>query len=157
MNPHQVIDWTEERIAELREMVKTMPAGQIAKTWGVNRNVICGKMARLGIKRPEAPITRPRIPTLKPKIERRGGIAPTRLKAAPPLVSQIPHQAPAEATHKRFHKPADIWQLTGSTCRYPLWRDSEPISQKFYCGEVVVEGLPYCDACARVAFSGWAA
>ena len=156
---NQQIDWTVERVTELRELAQTMPAGQIAKAWGVNRNVICGKMARLGIKRPAAPYNpRRELPAPVPR-------SVTRLRGRddgdgghqatfPP---QMPRQAPAEAVHESFPEGTDIWQLTNSCCRYPLWRDCEPISQKFYCGGEAVEGLPYCDACARIAFSGWAA
>src|SRR6478752_4126328 len=136
LRPRQVIDWTEERMAALREMTKTMPAGQIAKTWGVNRNIICGKMARLGIKRPKAsPNPRRKLPASVPR-----------------SVARLRGRDDGDGGHQamlRSHKPADIWQLTNSSCRYPLWRDSEPISQKFYCGGEAVEGLPYCDACAR--------
>jgi hypothetical protein len=122
MNPHQIIEWTHERVAELREMVKTMSAGQIAMKWDVSRNTICGKMDRLGMRRPQ----------------RNGSLAPITLAPNPP------------------RGPADIWQLTGSSCRYPLWHDSEPIHEKFYCGNKVVEGAVYCDCHAKVCFSGWA-
>jgi hypothetical protein len=144
MNPHQVIDWTDERVAELREMAQIMPASHIAMKWGVNRNVICGKMARLGIKRPNAPIKRPRTPQPKPRVERR-------------VPYQVPRQAPTEATHEGSSKPVDIWQLTSRTCRYPLWRDSEPISEKLYCGDTVVEGLVYCPCHARLCLSAFSA
>jgi hypothetical protein len=158
MNPHQVIDWTDERMSELREMAKTMSAGQIAMKWSVNRNVICGKMARLGIKRPVAPPNPRRelpapVPRLVARLRSRDDGDGGHQATFPP---QMPRQAPAEATHESFPEGADIWQLTNSTCRYPLWRDSEPISQKFYCGNKAVEGAVYCDCHARIAFSGWA-
>jgi hypothetical protein len=146
MNLRQVV-WTDERVAELREKAKTLTAGEIARGWDVTRNVICGKMARLGITRPDAPIKRPKSPMPTPKIERRRILAPPRTKPAPPLVpQQLPIQVPL--------RPVDIWHLTSRTCRYPLWHDSEPISEKLYCGGNVVEGLPYCHCHAKITYPG---
>ncbi len=145
--------WTDERIAELRELVKTMTAGQIAIKWDVSRNVISGKMDRLGIKRPEGPIRRPKAP-----VQRRGGLSFIRVKPAPdhpwrPRVAYEPRQAPTEPDSEGGANPVDICGLTWRSCRWPLWSGDEPISQKLYCGDEAVEGLPYCPSHAKMAFT----
>jgi hypothetical protein len=160
---NQQIDWTDEKIAELREMAKTMTPSQIGRKWGVTRNTICGKMDRLGIRRLGLRIRRPMVSKPKPL-----HIAPVpRLVTLPhnqddgdggyPASAPVSRQAPTEATHKSFREPVDIWHLTASACRFPLWHDSEPISQKLYCGDKALEGLPYCPCHAKVCFSTRAA
>ena len=150
MNPSQ-IEWTDEKVAELRELVKTLTASQIAMKWDVTRNVISGKMDRLGIKRPDVPIKRPQI-------ERRGGLSHTRMKPAPnhpwrPMVVHVPRQAPTEPARERCANPVDIWGLTWKSCRYPLWNGDEPISEKLYCGDAAIEGVPYCLCHAKITFT----
>jgi GcrA cell cycle regulator len=47
--------WNEDRIAQLKECwARGLSSGQIGKEWGVSRNKICGKVARLGLE-PRAP------------------------------------------------------------------------------------------------------
>ena len=155
MNPSQ-IEWTDERVAELRELVKNLTAGQIAMKWGVSRNVISGKMDRIGLKRPEDPIKR-----LK-RIERRGGLSHTRMKPAPdhpwcPMDVHTPRQDPTEYAGEGSRCPVDIWGLTWKSCRYPLWSGDEPISEKLYCGDAAVDGVPYCPCHAKMAFTTFAA
>jgi GcrA cell cycle regulator len=148
MQKNQIIDWTDERVAELRELAQTMTAAQIALKWDVTRNTVIGKMSRLGIVGAGgAAIRHPRVP--KP--------ARVKLIKLPLAPCQIPHQAPTKAARKSSGKPVDFWHLTGRTCRWPLWRGDEPIGDKFYCGGLAVEGIPYCDCHARTAFSGWVA
>jgi hypothetical protein len=51
--------------------------------------------------------------------------------------------------------PVTIDQLTGATCRWPLWGlEAVPSSERFYCGaETIVPGR-YCSVHTRLAFSG---
>ena len=153
---NQQIDWTDEKIAELREMVKTMTPSQIGMKWGVTRNTICGKMGRLGIRRPMVSKPKPLQMAPIPRL-----VTPPRGRddgdGGQPASAPVSRQAPTEATHKSFREPVDIWHLTASACRFPLWHDSEPISQKLYCGDKALEGLPYCPCNAKVCFSTRAA
>jgi hypothetical protein len=153
--PKQPMNFWEanpDKIAELPELAKTMTAGQIANMWGVTRNTISGKMDRLGIKRPNKPG--------RPKREMRS--TPFRPTPSPsrfhhpwrPPEPTMPRQAPTDVAERVFPHAADIWRLTDKSCRYPLWRDGEPISEKMYCGDSAIKGSPYCAACARVAYWG---
>jgi hypothetical protein len=172
-----------DKLAELPELSQRMTAGNIAKMWGVTRNTISGKMDRLGIKRPGAKPGPKPGPKPGMRSGRRQGVSATpfnRYLWRPPAVNsvipchrgqscawpacsqdcdgrpgrQMPCQAPTEAAERVFPHATDIWRLTDKSCRYPLWRDDEPISEKMYCADVAIEGLPYCAACARIAYRG---
>ncbi len=68
-----VMPWTDERIAELKDLwASGHSTGQIAKLWGVTRNMIMGKISRLRLESPSEKLTivangRPRKPNPHPR------------------------------------------------------------------------------------------
>lgn len=140
------VDWTPERVAELLELAKTKVASEIARQWGVTRNVICGKLARLGVLKP-----RPARPPRPPKV--------IRVKPKHPPAEKLPATIDVDtflvlAGMAVVRRGVDIMGLTGSMCRYPLWDDREPFHAKFYCGAATVDLLPYCKEHCQLCYGG---
>jgi len=148
------VDWTPERVEELIELAKTKVASEIARQWRVTRNVICGKLARIGAKCNPKP--RPVRPPRPPKVK----LIRVKSRDKNPLAENLPATIGVDtflvlagmATMPR--RGVDIMRLTGSTCRYPLWDDREPFHAKFYCGAATVDLLPYCKEHCQLCYGG---
>ena len=171
--------WNPAREAELRRLAPDYTASQIMRIMGASsRNVIIGKIHRLKLNlNPDKPRgqARPRIERAKPAAFARAKPAvrwkPNAgaafegqlIRSGEGDPSVMPDQgrpgAPTEPVQSCSRNPVDIWGLTGTTCRYPLWGDPvPPIREKLYCGNpVVADKLPYCGYHCSVAFGRSAA
>lgn len=58
---------------------------------------------------------------------------------------KMPPQARAEPAEPVSATNCTIMDLTNDACRWPLFEGSEPFHEKFFCGAMAIEGLPYCD------------
>lgn len=110
------IDWTEERIADLKRMwAEGWSASQIAfRLGGTTRNAVIGKVHRLGLGARATP-SRP----LNIRIKSR------------PLPAQLVVQG-----------SVSLLALESNSCRYPC---GDPRAEGFgFCGCARIEGSPYC-------------
>jgi len=142
--------WTAERDDILRAGVLAGKSrALIALELGTGRNAVIGRAHRLGITGkvvPRAPQPR-REPHREPH-RGRAGLTVAKVKRVRKWSEMAPEAAPEPIPESKV----DIWGLTDKTCRWPLHSGDEPISEKFYCGAVLADGLPYCNHHCRKAF-----
>jgi GcrA cell cycle regulator len=134
--------WTTERIALLRNRIDAgFSCGQIAREIGVSRNAVIGKANRLGLSRFKSAtgikppkIARPRIFTQHKNLQ----------------ASQAKPQIAFEKVSGDSANRCSLFELQQWHCRRPI---SEPGAEDFgFCGSKMVDGLPYCEAHARMAY-----
>lgn len=158
--------WSDERERRLRSMWREgYSSSRIASAIGegLTRNAVIGKIYRLGLKR-----------GLPSKITGANGAA--RSEAEPHLLARARRSDAGAAAKPRmprllprmaapvmvFEEPSPnhdgapgvgLLDLNNETCRWPL---GDPLSSSFrFCGALeadLIEGRPYCPACAKRAF-----
>ena len=145
--------WTDDRIKTLLKLwAGGLSVSQIAGRLGdVTRNSVIAKIHRLKhAKGDRAPVARVI-----------GGPRPKQTRAPPPVAAKFgpPKSVPKPITRyvesqvRRFDpiKLVSMIDLENHHCRWPL---NDPRSPEFrYCGETKALGLPYCVACASVAYT----
>jgi len=129
--------WTAERIALLKNRIAAgLSCGQIAREIGLSRNAVIGKANRLGLSRFKG----------------------TKKNAQPRVATQHrilralwakPHAALPEVPGCNT-KRCSFFELQVWHCRWPI---GDPTSEDFgFCGNNLINGLPYCPAHARIAY-----
>jgi len=126
------MQWTEDRIEELRELARHYTTTQIADLMNCTRNVIVGKCHRLGIKPkpvdPQQPGP-PKPPKQLSAVERATVERIIREKLALPRET-LPPEKKGQFT---------LIELGNNDCRWPYGdRDFT------FCGMPTIEGSPYC-------------
>ena len=154
------MSWTEERVELLRKLWQEgLSASRIAsELGGVTRNAVIGKVHRLGLSgrgQPSSSIKRQRKPRLPqsvpgPRRSRRPiSIGNTALKAEVESLAEADLR-PVESIVVPIAKRLTIEKLTERTCKWPI---GDPGDDDFhFCGHDSLEGLPYCQYHARVAY-----
>ena len=154
------MSWTEERIEVLRKLwMEGRSASQIAgELGGVTRNAVIGKVHRLGLSgrgQPSSSIKRQRKPRLaqsasNPTRPRRPlTIGNNALKAELDYRPQVQPRA-LDSVVVPIAKRLTIEKLTERTCKWP---NGNPGEEEFhFCGHESLEGIPYCQYHARVAY-----
>ena len=154
------MSWTEERVELLRRLWQEgLSASRIAsELGGVTRNAVIGKVHRLGLSgrgQPSSSIKRQRKPRLA-----QGGAGPSRPRR-PMSIGNNALKLDAEPLPERRPRPLDnvvvpiakrltIEKLTERTCKWPI---GDPGDEDFhFCGHDSLDGLPYCQYHARVAY-----
>jgi GcrA cell cycle regulator len=136
--------WTTERIELLKSCFDAgLSCREIADRIGVSRNAVIGKISRLNLKRDKAagPARKdPRDP------RRRGGLRLRRVILKSVTVDEaVQPEMPVHNGHT-----CSLFELSAQTCRWPL---STPGAADFcFCGNLPVEGLPYCLGHSRLAY-----
>lgn len=154
-------DWNDDAIARLRQMcAEGFSGGQIAVAWGVSRNTIVGKIARLGLQRGQpsglvkiAPTT-PQPASEERRRQRREWKQRQPRKARQP---KLPLPTLAEPAKPRALPPAEqatetavrTGELEAHHCRWPISADAP----WFHCGQQRVEGTSWCVEHFARAFS----
>ena len=153
------MNWTGERAELLKKLWGDgLSASQIAaELGGITRNSVIGKAHRMGLETrakqgPRMPDNRPR----KPKPSRISnvlfsGYRPGRQLPAPRKKSAVlaPSTAPAESFRCTIMDLEDH-PATPKRCRWPV---GDPRGEEFlFCGAKPIQGLPYCDYHARMAY-----
>jgi len=147
--------WTDERVETLKRLWQEgLSASQIAaELGGITRNAVIGKVHRLGLSgrgQPTTTIKRQR--RVHPPAARR-----TRAVAIGNLALRTNLDAFAEADLRPrrdvvvpIAKRLSIFALTERTCKWPI---GDPGHEDFhFCGHDSLEGGPYCEYHAGVAY-----
>jgi GcrA cell cycle regulator len=140
------MSWTDERVALLKKLwSEGKTAAEIAQLLGgITRNAVIGKAHRLRLSGRVSPIqqnVRPetiavRTKASSPKIHKASVREAT--VPLPPVDDYIPGAG------------VDLVELKERMCRWPM---GDPKESGFkFCGCESVEGLPYCEHHARIAF-----
>jgi GcrA cell cycle regulator len=141
--------WTAERVELLKSRFEAgLSCREIAADIGVSRNAVIGKLSRLNLagEMPDDP-GRP---------ARRKRAAKARGKATPRLQYEMLASIYAEAQPVIEEEPIDdrqrcsLLELSEQRCRWPI---GTPGAEDFcFCGNMPLEGLPYCPGHSRVAY-----
>ena len=153
------MSWTDDRVEELKKLwAEGLSASQIARQLGgVTRNAVIGKVHRLGLSgrgQPTSTIKRQRRARKQasgaPRRPRRTlSLGNTALKAD---AEYVPYYdlAPRDDIVVPIAKRLSIERLTEKTCKWPI---GDPTDDDFhFCGHDSLEGRPYCEYHARVAY-----
>jgi GcrA cell cycle regulator len=125
--------WTDDRIERLKALFADgKSATDISLEFRVTRNVVCGKLSRLGLFRNHEPTAKPRI--LRPRISRvNSNSTAVRLSTA--------HE-PAGFANLRIvdvvSRNVSLIDLKPNDCRYP---DGDPPA---FCGHPKLKDFSYC-------------
>jgi GcrA cell cycle regulator len=157
--------WPDADIAKLRELAATgMSTAAIGASMGRTKSAIVGKMGRLGISYGHPKNGSVALGNMMAKVrgsdpqKRRSTTAPARQ-----ATKRINRGACAKSERRSAFGEAPepvpataigIFELTENTCRWPLWNNDTPAHQRVYCGGKNIEGLPYCGAHCRIAYTG---
>ena len=138
--------WTPEMIENLKNLwLSGTTTNEIAKTLGLSKNSVVGKVHRLNLEARPSPIKK------KEELKKK--------KTAKKLPQQ--HQKTAEKQTKSEPKPDNtpktqkklglkLSELDSHTCRWPL---GDPKDENFcFCGQKVRAGQTYCDEHAAIAY-----
>jgi GcrA cell cycle regulator len=149
--------WTEERVEILKRLWQEgLSASQIAaELGGVTRNAVIGKVHRLGLSgrgQPTSSIKRQRRAQPPASVRRTrqtvtiGNLAlQTNIEALPDADMQ-----PRRNVVVPIAKRLTIEMLTERTCKWPI---GDPGNENFhFCGHDSLEGVPYCEYHAGVAY-----
>ncbi len=140
--------WTEERLILLKSHFEAgLSCRQIAAEIGVSRNAVIGKLSRLNLTRQKDIAPR--------RTSRRAATRGRGLKAGPRLqyemLAAIYAERPdvADEPIDEGHR-CSLLELGEDRCRWPI---STPGADDFcFCGNMPVEGLPYCPGHSRLAY-----
>ncbi len=148
--------WTEERVETLKKLWQDgLSASQIAaEHGGVTRNAVIGKVHRLGLSGRGQPTT-----TIK-RQRRAQASAPRRPRQTVTignLALQTNFEALADVDLRPrrnvvvpIAKRLSIFALTERTCKWPI---GDPGQEDFhFCGHDSLDGVPYCEYHAGVAY-----
>jgi GcrA cell cycle regulator len=139
--------WTADRIELLKNRWEAgSSCREIALEIGVSRNAVIGKISRLKLSS--------RARTGAGYSERQGGRMARRPRGASQrLILRTLHAHrpwPVEELPIHNGHRCTLMELTEQTCRWPI---NNPEAAGFwFCGNMPVEGLPYCAGHARIAY-----
>jgi GcrA cell cycle regulator len=143
--------WTTERVELLKiHFTAGLSCREIANEIGVSRNAVIGKLSRLSLTREK---------TLKPRRDdggRRDYGGKSRPKSVPRLQYRMLRQLFAEAPPPDnepilSEQHCSLLELSKERCRWPI---SSPGEKDFcFCGNLPLEGLPYCPGHTRLAYA----
>ena len=146
--PANAPTWTEERIELLKSHFEAgLTCREIAGEIGVSRNAVIGKLSRLNLTRDKAMIRRApreRMPPRQNAQNRCQGSSISCSGRSMPSGARG-HDEPIDDGHG-----CSLLELSEERCRWPI---STPGAEDFYfCGNMPVEGLPYCTGHTRLAY-----
>ena len=150
------MSWTDERVEALKRLWQEgLSASQIAaEIGGVTRNAVIGKVHRLGLSGRGQPTStakrQRRSPQQAPRRPRQmvsyGNLA---LKIETEVVAET-RPVPRRDVVVPISKRLTIEKLTEKTCKWP---EGDPTDPDFhFCGHDSLEGIPYCEYHAGVAY-----
>jgi GcrA cell cycle regulator len=145
--PATALTWTEERIELLKNRFEAgLSCREIACDIGVSRNAVIGKLSRLNLTR-EKHSDAPRPTRNDPAKAKRPRSVP-RLQYRMLQALYAEPAADDEPIHNGHR--CSLLELSKERCRWPI---STPGADDFcFCGNMPVEGLPYCAGHTRLAY-----
>lgn len=146
--------WTEENMAYLQEhYANGETASELAVFFGVTRNAVCGKLARLHIYRPRNPLQGPRAVRQRPKPSK----PVTKPVAKPVRAITLPAIAPfrAASTYTRGYRPRREPKVDIA----PPPTEHAPLMARTGCAFPVNDGAPFlfCNAALDLPVSAYCA
>ena len=141
--------WTEERLTLLRSHFEAgLSCRQIAAEIGVSRNAVIGKLSRLSLTRHNGNGSgRPARKSAR-KVHGLGTSARLQYELLAAIYARpLPEieEGPIDESHR-----CSLLELGANMCRWPI---STPGADDFcFCGNMPVEGLPYCPGHSRLAY-----
>lgn len=145
-----------ERFKELynKHLSFTQMAAELSAEFRVvmTRNSAIGYAHRRGLTRADAPrVTKPRQRYNAKTLRRANKLTQMMFHGAPQPVP-IPQHEPVVQSYDFMCQQND---LTNKTCRYPLWSDDTPASDKYFCGHPSAQfgERSYCLLHSRIAYS----
>jgi GcrA cell cycle regulator len=141
--------WTTERLELLKSRFEAgLSCREIAADIGVSRNAVIGKLSRLSLTR-ETSNQEPRPP-------RKSTGKGRRLKTPPRAQYEMLMAFYSGQPLVGYDEPipdeyrCSLLELSEQRCRWPI---SNPGAADFcFCGNLPVEGLPYCTGHTRLAY-----
>lgn len=150
------MSWTDERVDLLRKLWQEgLSASQIAaELGGVTRNAVIGKVHRLGLSGRGQPTTtikrqrRVQSPAAR-RMRQAQSVGALALQSDTELLPAVVMR-PREVVVVPIAKRLTIEKLTERTCKWPI---GDPGRDDFhFCGHDSLDGLPYCEYHAGVAY-----
>jgi GcrA cell cycle regulator len=134
--------WTAERVELLKSRFEAgLSCREIAADIGVSRNAVIGKLSRLNLTREENGNER--------RPARKKAAKGHCLRRTPRLQYEMLMALYADEPIQNEHR-CSLLELSGEKCRWPI---STPGAEDFcFCGNMPVEGLPYCAGHTRLAY-----
>jgi GcrA cell cycle regulator len=140
--------WTNERVEALKNHFQAgLSCREIAAEIGVTRNAVIGKIARLNLIRDNGGVIRTRKKEPTASTRPRGA---QRLRQI--LLRSFASEPEAEPVEEHIHNghTCSLFELSEETCRWPI---STPGAADFcFCGNLPLEGHPYCPGHSRLAY-----
>src|SRR5688500_11471391 len=149
--------WTDERVEILKKLWQDgLSASQIAaELGGVTRNAVIGKVHRLGLSGRGQPTTsikrqrRAQAGVQRPRTRQTVTFGNLALQASMEAFAETEVQ-PRRNVVVPIAKRLTIEMLTERTCKWPI---GDPGDEDFhFCGHDSLEGVPYCEYHAGVAY-----
>ena len=138
--------WTTERVELLKQHFEAgLSCREIAAHIGVSRNAVIGKLTRLGLTRGPANVEQ-RL--RRPPRQRR----PKSVPRAQYQMLQVVYAngQPVGDGPVASEQPCSLLELSEERCRWPI---TTPGAEDFcFCGNMPLEGLPYCAGHTRLAY-----
>jgi GcrA cell cycle regulator len=141
--------WTAERVELLKLRFEAgLSCREIAVDIGVSRNAVIGKLSRLNLTRgrggdgprpPRKDAAKGQRPRTMPRVQYQ--LLQTLYAEPEPVLGEEPIQSGPGCS---------LLELSAEKCRWPI---STPGAEDFcFCGNMPVEGLPYCAGHTRLAY-----
>jgi len=146
--PSIIQTWTTDRIEALKfHFAAGLSCREIANEIGVSRNAVIGKISRLNLTRDKGVMR-------TGKKEQPCGKRPPRgaQKLRQILLKSFPSEAETVIEDEPIHNghTCSLFELSKDTCRWPI---STPGQSDFcFCGNVPLDGMPYCAGHSRLAY-----
>lgn len=152
------MSWTDDRVQILKKLWQDgLSASQIAAELGnVTRNAVIGKIHRLGLSgrgQPTSSLKRQHRHRRTGSVQRRPrralSVGNTALQSDLEIAT-LPDTRPMEDIVVPISKRLSLQRLTEKTCKWPI---GDPTTDDFhFCGHDSLEGKPYCEYHARLAY-----
>jgi GcrA cell cycle regulator len=149
--PANAPTWTTERLERLKHCFEVgLSCREIAADIGVSRNAVIGKLSRLNLtRRDEGPRRSTRKDTVAERRTRTAPKAASKLRQHIRLAFSADSPLTADEPIHNVHC-CSLLELSDERCRWPI---NTPGAEDFrFCGNVPVEGLPYCAGHTRLAY-----
>jgi GcrA cell cycle regulator len=141
--------WTLERLELLKNLFAAgLSCREIAGDIGVSRNAVIGKLSRLNLTREIGGEAQRPARKDAAKGRRAGSVPRLQYQLLRTLYAEPQPAANGEPIHNEHC--CSLLELSELRCRWPI---STPGAEDFcFCGNMPVEGLPYCPGHSRLAY-----